>query len=235
MSVNDLLEDYGPVIHAVAAEGGRQFWKYGADREDFSQELMVWVLDNNDWLTERRAEMDDDDQFSKFLARCLRNEVLDYGLDIRAHAGGQDRQTAFWYTKNELAALLPSMFDPEAWLNPPASDGKSVSDPALGNNWVATLSDVSLAFSRLDLGDQTLLRAFHEEGVRNKDLAEMYDVTEATMSYRHTQALKRLLGNLGGEKPRHMRPDNKYDPWRGRRAVSNAAARALTDNQYEED
>lgn len=54
------------------------------------------------------------------------------------------------------------------------------------------------------------------------------------MSYRHSQALKRLISHLGGEKPRHMRADVPHDPFRGRHAVSNAAARAMTSHQYEE-
>jgi hypothetical protein len=32
-----------------------------------------------------------------------------------------------------------------------------------------------------------------------------------------------------------MRPDDKYDPWRGRHAVSNAQARAIQTNYWSED
>jgi hypothetical protein len=232
--VSTLLDEYAPLVEAISAEGGRKFNRYGAEQQDFAQELFLWVYQNEEWLHAKREEIGDDEQFTRFLAKCLRGEILDYGLDIRAQAGGQDRASAYWYTRGEVAVLLDSVFDREAWLNPPQSDGKSVSDPALGNNWLATLADVARGFDLLDTEDQMLLRRFHEDGERNIDMAMESEVSEATMSYRHNRALNRLLDKLGGEKPRHMRPDDRYDPWRGRRAITNSTARHITSNNYEE-
>lgn len=229
-----LWTEYQPIIAGVAYEHGGRNHRYGASHEDFSQEFALWMMDNEDFLAEKREEITDPDEFGRFLARCLHNEGADYGLDIRDAAGGQPRRGAYWYTTNELKVLLPCVFDPQKWLEPPQSDGRSVGDPAHGGNWIATLADVAQALSRLEHTDQMLLRALHEDGLRNKDLADADGVTEATMSYRHTQALKRLLKNLGGEKPRKMRADSPYDPWRGRHAVSNAGARAVQGGYYDD-
>lgn len=231
-----LWGQFHPVVEGVAAEYARSYRRWGADAEDFRQEFVLWMLDHEAELAESLRELGPE-QFEKYLARCLRNEGNDYGVDIRDQAGGQPRHDAYFYSTGELKTLLPSVFDPEAWLNPPQYGGENRSSraPAEGNNWVATLSDVSRAFSQLDLEDQALLRDYHQHGIKNKELAQAFKVTEATMSYRHTQALKRLLKHLGGPRPSHMRPDTPHDPWRGRHAVSNSQARAMTSAQYEED
>jgi hypothetical protein len=222
--------EHEPIVQTVAHEYGNKGHRYGADTDDFRQEFIAWMLDNEGMLADRRAEIEDPDEFGKFLARCLRNEGDDYLVDIRDQAGGQPRRGAYWYTTNELKFLLPAMFDPEKWHEPPQSDGGSSRGrgvPSEGGNWIATLADVAQGFEKLNKDDQDLLRKFHQFGYRNKDMAAADGITEASMSYRHSQVLKRLLKNLGGPKPRHMRPDDKYDPWRGRHAI--------TSSNYEED
>lgn len=230
-----IWSEHQNVVHDISRRFGAQFHSMGASHEDFRQEAVCWMLDNEDDLAELYEEMEPE-EFSRYLARCIENEFKDYGVDIRDQAGGQPRAGAYWYGTAELKTLLPSMLDPQKWHEPPQYDSetRAPANPAHGNNWVATLADVSQAFARLEQADQMLLRDLHQYGIRNKDLAEMNEVTEATMSYRHTQALKRLLKNLGGERPKQMRPDVKYDPWRGRHSVSTAQARAIQSSYYEE-
>lgn len=237
MSVfEELWDQYRGLVNQLSAQFGAQYRSYGADTADFQQEAVSWMLDHEHKLADKYEELADGEQFGKWLYRCLDNEFRDYAVDIKDQAGGQPRHGAYWYTPNELKVLLPSMLDPEKWHDPPQSEGggRSSRSAAEGGNWIATLADVSRAFSRLSQKDQLLLRALHHEGVRNKDLAAAEDVTEATMSYRHTQALKRLLRELGGERPRKMRGDVPGDPWRGRHSVSNAQARAIQSGYYDE-
>lgn len=230
---------YQPMIDGLAASFGSTHRTHGAEAADFRQEAACWMLDNMTRgadLERRFVEFDDPDAFGRWLYRALENEAKDYGFDIKAqNGGGQDRQSAFWYEVGDLKTLLPSVLDPEAWLNPPQYDGEQRSQrtPAEGNNWVTTLADVSSAFSKLDADDQLMLLDFHKYDRRNKDLAQFHEVTEATMSYRHTQALKRLQKHLGGPKPKPMRADVPGDPFRGRHAVSNTRARAMTSANYD--
>lgn len=235
ITFEDIQAQYQPVIDSVAFQWGGKAHHWGAEAGDFRQEFYMYLLDNEEYLSTKYEEIDNPDQFGRWLGKVLQGEAADYFLDIRAQGGGQDRSTAYWYSVAEVKYLLDKVFDEDAWLNPPQIEGASGGhgDPAVGGNWVATLADVSRAFSKLSIEDQTLLRDFHEHGVRNKDMAEVYEITEATMSYRHGQACKRLLDELGGPKPRHMRPDDKYDPWRGRKAVSNASARAIQGHYYD--
>lgn len=233
----DLYAEYQPTIAGVAAEYGAKARRWGAEASDFAQEFACWMLENEAWLAGKRAEIEDPDEFGRFLARCLRNEAKDYMLDIRDQAGGQPRRDAYFYTEGEVKALLPLIWDIDQWTNPPQSeDGGRSSKPANeGGNWIATLADVSRAFSQLDHEDKHILQMFHRDNYRNKEMAQVYKTSEATMSYRHGRAVKRLLKLLGGPKPRYMRPDDPYNPWRGRHAVSNAHARALTRSTYEDD
>lgn len=239
LTFEDYWTEYEPVVQNLAYEFGAKGHRYGADHDDFRQEMVVWMLErkNLDKLNRKREEIEDPDRFGRWLAKVLRGEMNDYLVDIRGQNGGQDRATAYWYSPGELKLLLDSMFDPEKWLEPPQYDSevRSQRNPAHGNNWVATLADVSRGFSRLRQEDRDLLAAFHRDGWRNKDLAYAWSITEAQMSWRHGQAIKRLLDELGGPKPERMRADTPGDPFRGRHAISNAAARALTSAQYEED
>lgn len=227
------FSEFEPVVAGIAQEYGRKYHRYGADAEDFRQELWLWLHANTDKLLAKRDEWDDDDRFTKYLARCARNECHDYGIDIRAQAGGQDRASAYWYNRGEVEALLPLMFNESAWHEPPQSEGRSSKAPSEGGNWLATLADVAQAFTRLPIEDQVYLRERYECGLRNKEQAEMHEVSEATMSYRVGRGLKRLWAVLGGPRPNPMREHDKYDPWRGRHAVSVAQARAIQSGYYD--
>ncbi len=99
------------------------------------------------------------------------------------------------------------------------------------------MADLSRGFSRLSAPDQSLLSAFHKDGMTNVMLAELNDVTPQAMSARHHKVLARLQKLLGGDRPQNTHEDPcECEPFVGtRRVVSNAAARARTENQYDED
>ena len=84
------------------------------------------------------------------------------------------------------------------------------------------------AFEQLHYEDRTILNALHRDGFNNKMLAELYDISEANMSYRHNRAVLRLQRLLGGPQVAES------DPFKGRKAMSNSAARARTSSTYED-
>ena len=227
------LESFQPLVESIASRYGARHRVHGAEGADFAQELYIWLWENQGRVLEW-AEEYESKHFDRHIAKVLENECKDYARDIKAQALGHQRNDEWFYSRGELKALLPAVFDPEAWTNPPQSDGRSPSRPAEGNNWATTLADISRAFDQLNVADQVLLRSFHEDDRSNKELAEAHGVTEQTMSYRHDRAVKRLLDLLGGEIPRPARAGSSTDPWRGRHAVTNASARAYQDNLYEE-
>lgn len=222
-----------PIVAQVAGEYGARHRVHGADADDFRQELTLWLLDNeatvSDWYEDLSPQ-----SFEKMVAKSLRNESTDYGLDVKAQALGYKRDDLYFYGKNELKALLPSVFDPQKWHEPPQSEGRSTKSAAEGGNWVCTLADVSRAYKSLSAEDRDVLAAIHRDEYTNKLLAETRGTTEALMSYYHDRAINRLLKALGGQKPDPMREqETKQDVWRGRRAIANSHAQAMTGADYE--
>lgn len=235
MSFEDYLPTVQPIVESVSTIYGRKGFRYGADSADFAQELYIWVIEHEDKLNEwLDPESYDEKSAVKLIARAMDNECRDYLRDIKAQSLGFERRDEFFYARGEVKSLLPAMFDPEKWLDPPQSEGRSVKAPAEGGNWIATLADLSRAFDQLSVEDQVMLRAFHEAGYSNKAMADVHGVTDSTMSYRHDQAVKRLVNVLGGEVPRPARAGNSADPWRGRHAIQRPQAMAIQSSYYEE-
>lgn len=227
--------EYATVITQISWEYGAKGRRWGADHDDFHQEMVLWMLDNVGKMNARAAEFADPDRFRRWLAKTLRNTCTDFIAKMADQAGASDRTYCYWYSVPELKVLLDSMFDPESKYHPPKLNGddRNKRDPAHGNNWLVTLADVESGYNKLTLEDQNMLALFHRDGVRNKDLAAEWDLTEAQMSWRHTRAVERLLDHLGGPKPEPAKPES--DPFKGRRSLSNVQARAMTDGQYEDE
>lgn len=232
-TIDSIWSEYRPMIDGLCAQFGKGNARYGAHAEDFRHEAYIWIRKGEDKLLAKFEELDGDPRFEKWLYRCIENEFRDYCVDIRDAAGGQPRLGAAWYSVNELKALLPSVLDKQKWHEPPQSEGKGAGIPAEGGNWIATLADVSRAFDQLRAEDRAMLWEYHILGTANKDLAKANGITEQSQSERHSTALQRLQKLLGGERPRKMRPDRPHDPFRGRRAISNRQALAITRNAYD--
>lgn len=210
----DLFDSVEPMIASIAAEYGRRHHVHGADAEDFQQQLRIWVLEHKQkvgkWLDA------DPEGGMKMLAKSLRNEAKDYALDIKAQAVGYDPGDLYFYGKTEVRALLPSALDPEVVLEG-APDGL-----------VAARADVAAGFKRLGPEDRALLEGFHLSGWTNKMMAQAEGVSEQLMSYRHTRAVNRLVKILSGSGQKPQR-----DPWKGRSAIGNGHAQAITGSDYE--
>lgn len=236
----NIYEDYEAIVASVANEYGRRYRQFGAERDDFVNECYLWLFEH----PEKLAEFLEHEHADRLIARTLRNHCYDYGETLKAQHLGYSRDDLAYYSRNMCRELLPSLWDQEAWLEPPVAEetaGRGGGDPATGGNWIATLADLSRAYDQLREEDRDLLAAFHRDSYTNKLMAEMHDVTEQTMSYRHDRAIKRLVDILGGPRPRpqhgeELGPDyvcnHSWAP--GRRAVSNASARAYQQNIYEE-
>lgn len=234
---DELLSEVGPIIEAVAHDYARRYRNFGGEHEDFVQESLLWLFDHPQKIL-LWADADAEPHGMKKLARALRNNAHDYGEDLKAQATGYNRDDLVYYSKASVRELLPKVFDAEAWVYPEQGEEgrRTASDPAAGNNWVATLADVAQAFERLGDEDKNLLRSFHAEPEwTNNELAEFYGVSKQTMSDWHDRAVKRLLDLLGGPRPRQEHNEDCAHEFRGRRAISNAHARAIQQSAYEED
>ncbi|MGZ6788320.1 MAG: hypothetical protein ACXVGN_00155 [Mycobacteriaceae bacterium] len=220
------------IVTQVANEYGRRNRIHGADPDDYGQELVVWLIENQDQVAAWFEELEPK-EFEKYVAQALRNQSADYSLDIKAQATGYERSDLYFYTKGELKSLLPAVFDESKWLEPPQSEGRSTKAQSEGNNWVTTLADVSRALGTLHADDRDILTAVYKDGWTNSLLADMTGTSEANASWQHDRAITRLQQALGGGAP-EMRAQETRDPWRGRHSLGNSQARAMTGADYEQ-
>jgi DNA-directed RNA polymerase specialized sigma24 family protein len=215
------------MIQSIATEFGRKNHMYGAERDDYVQELSIWVLEKaekvSEWLD---PELNDPEHGERRIALSLRNRAKDYTKKVKRQALGLTPAEMYEYGSGEVEELLKAMFHREEWLYPPKSDGRSTKAPAHGNNWIATLSDVSLAFDSLDGYDRGILITRYYKGRTLAEGAFLYGKTEATMSRHVTRAIRRIVDTLNGDRPRP-------NPWTGRRARSTASMRAYEERAYE--
>jgi len=237
---DEIISVVGPIVESVASDISRRYRNYGAEQADLSQQGWLWIYAH----PRKMLEWFDSDNYSEkdsayILARVLRNECSRYGEAIKAQHLGYSLDDLSYYSRTMVRELLPMMFDDEAWHHPEQGDGerRSGGDPATGGNWVATLADVSRAYDKLDPSDRDLLARFHRDGVSNNAMAESCGVSKQTMSDWHDKAVRRLVDQLGGVKARAEHGedcDHEWNTWMGRRAQSNAAARAQQQGYYDE-
>lgn len=209
------------------------------EREDIVSHLWEWTLkhskDERSKLSRYRDKYDAD-EFDKIVSFVLYDEANIYARKEKAQALGYSAADEFFFTKPALEDLLSAMFDRDAWMNPPTEHGTEKSGKALneGNNWLATLSDVSQAYGRLDDKDrQVLVLAFRDDVPRTK-LAEMWQLSRKGVDHRIEASVKRLWSHLGG--PKWLAPEEREHGTGtigNRRSISNAHARALTEGQYD--
>jgi DNA-directed RNA polymerase specialized sigma24 family protein len=211
------FEDFHPylasTINGISHEYGRRGGWYGASHEDFSQEMIAWLLDHEQKIAARFSESVED--ATAYVAKCLRNECKDHLVYLKGQASGDSGETQYDYGRDELKLVLQLMFNP--------ADAEQCSVVVL-----ESVADVQRTFARLGNEDQAILTAMHRDDYSNKMLAELYDISEANMSYRHNRAVLRLQKLLGGAQ------QAARTGFTGRRAISNSAARAALSHTYED-
>jgi DNA-directed RNA polymerase specialized sigma24 family protein len=171
------FEDFHPLlastIAGIATEYGRKATWLGATKEDFAQEMIAWLLDNESKVGRRFTE--DTEQATAYVSKCLRNECRDHLSALRGQATGRSSEPQYDYGREELKVLLQLMLQ--------GMDPENITVPVLEG-----VADVERAFEKLHYEDRTILNAMHRDGFNNKMLAELYDISEANMSYRHNRA-----------------------------------------------
>lgn len=198
------------------------------DRDDIEQECMLWAVQRPGKVREYLAEDEDHGR----LARSMRNAAVRFCEAEKAARRGYDPDDLYYYSTRELGALLGVVFDKESWASPPNGDGEKIrgGDPAVGGNWLATLVDVDMAFSRLDYEDQEVLKLRYLAGGEDKtvlrELAESYDVSVSTVDRRIKRALRHLQDELGGP-----RPDEDREYTGSSRTIRNSQANAIIGSQ----
>lgn len=216
-------DDLQPLVAQVAISLKRRYPML--DREDLSQEGWVWCLTHAKQVRELLV-LDDERQRERLLVYRISLGVRKWAEKEKAAALGYEPEDVHFYSNKELGALLAAALDYDAWVSAPetSADGPgNRQDPAVGGNWVATLSDVSRGFSALPETDRLILQMHFVEGLSYRELAPKLEVHHSTAADYVNRALERLHDQLGGE-----RPDGFAEYTGSRRHMGNAQMNAIT-------
>lgn len=161
----------------------------------------------------------------------------------KAAREGYDPDDEYFYRIAVLELCLPALWDEVLRREGPSRDDdaddtqRSKRDPSEGNTWTVMVADVQQAWDNADLSgqDRAMLRARYGQGATFADLGRGWQVAASTAQQHIRRAMRKLQKELGGPKPQ---PCDGTCPDRSgpgsRHAISNAQARAMLDNQYEE-
>lgn len=195
----DDVEDLGATAAYIASYLKRSFPM--VDREDILQEIHMWIASHEDKIEEY---LDQGKLGQNKLSKSMRHAGIRFCQKEKAAYLGYETRDLYYYDLALIKTTLPLIWDDEAWVNPP----KPVEEakvkhraPAEGNNYAATLADVSRAVSRLPLADKEMLRMLYAEGSTIKEVAEVLDLTISATNSRLNRAVKKIQTVLGGEYP----------------------------------
>lgn len=208
-----------------------------ADTDDLTQVGLMWCIEHPRKFREYVDNFED-----RKLYKALYNYMSNYARSERAKYHGYSLEDEVFYSKRMLKGdgrrpgLLHYVFDRSSWESPPAPDGagRRTGDPAEGGNWLALMCDVDRAVQTLSSDDRTLLTEHFLFEVTYEALGRRIGVSKTTAAKYVDRAVARVQDALGGSRPRQDPPE---EDWRqepvyvgGRRAITNAHARALLEN-----
>ena len=207
---------------------------------DIKQTLWTWVYANTGKIEEYGAHQDGE----RIIRSILAQEGRNYANRERAKMSGYEYDDVAWYTITALKRILPDVFDYMDWQSfEMKSDGPSNRPAAWSGDKLATLIDVKRAMESLPQQRQDLLRAHYAEGVILEKLGDHMGIKTDTAKKQLQRALKAMSKFLNEPRVADPMEGATHEQWqanqrfydtrtKGRRAISNAAARKRTDGSY---
>lgn len=240
LTVDDLLTpDVEEQILYSARQVARRY--RGSAVEDLAQEGRIWVT-----LHPKRMEHFFNDENAKRgwvrMTRTIEKQMAKTARIEKAAREGYDPDDEYFYALALFDLVMPALWDDDLRQHGPShdeGDGTRVAskkDPAEGSSWPAMVVDVENAWSRAELDgrQRTMLMLKYRDGATYADIGRAMGVSQSTAHEHVKRALRKLQRQLGGGRPEPC--DGSCEDCGGlgsRKVMSNAHARALTDNQYE--
>lgn len=223
------------LLVAGAAYRCRRRWGH-MEYADLRSELYVWLYENPTKVRDLLAA-EDTERADRDLTSSLLNAGERVARRERAELHGYRPEDEFFYSTAMLRGLLPDVYVPDAWVTSQQSDSERVSGAAPareGNGRVAMLADISRALGQLREHDRLVLLDRYGPDAPEDEArcAERLEITQEALRAKVNRATGRLRRILGGRRPDGGGSERQYVG--SRRALSNAAALAITNHQEDQ-
>lgn len=218
----DLIEPDEALIRPTAARYAHRFRM--VERDDIAQELRVWWLTHQKQIR-RYVEQGQERRITKSLQRAAER----YCRKVKSQVLGYRPEDEFFYNTGLIRELLPMVWNADLITQDqhPDEGGKvRRSKPANeGNDLLAMVGDVARTLMVIDKDEYAALwMVYGPLKADYSELAKGLGITVAAAKMRVQRAVQSIVDMLGGESPYSDGPGS-------RKAMSNAAAQALTANQ----
>jgi hypothetical protein len=222
-----------PWIHTAAGSVSRAYSSW-ITYADTANTLWLWAVQNESRVDEYLSQPDGE----RIVRSILAKEARTYAIKERAVSTGYSPEDLAWYSPRQIRNLLPDVFDYENWQGSSGGGDGRGSKPlanATGDR-LASILDVKSGYEKLLVSQQLVLKLFFDEGNSLEAIAFILGVTEEAARKRLDRAVYALGDKLNN--PRAGDPyeavNGQFDTTsKGRRAQSNASARARTDSNWE--
>lgn len=238
MDQDQLIEETAHHVKVAASQVARRYRGF-VTYADMAQEGVVWVL-RHPATVEKRLE--DGRRGEGRLVGALARYMDKQARKERAASIGYKVEDEAYYNRSIIEAALPAIWDNEMLVRPPAEEApegpRKPANPAETSNWLVTVLDVRSAWEKaeMDTNWRLALAYRYGEGLRLYQIADLLEVSDTTASSYIEKGLRSLTNQLGGKPPYECEGECECGKGRaGRRhIISNAEARAIQENQYDE-
>jgi DNA-directed RNA polymerase specialized sigma24 family protein len=240
MTTNDdfiaAIEQY---VRPAAASVARRY-RSEVTYADLAQEGYVWALTHKGTV---RTRLEDGKRGEYRLIAQLAGHMQKVARAEKASRAGYSPDDEVFYSKGMIELALPSVWDDAYMIRPPVEgdesmSGRSNNDPAAGNDWLASVIDVRRAWDEAELTyeqrEALLLR--YRDRLSQQAVADAQGTAKSTANDRINSGLRALIEALGGRRPGGCPTDCECrpEPVGTRHVISNANARAITNQGYDE-
>lgn len=197
-------EHLDKIIRRTAGRVNRSC-RHLAEVDDLVAEVYLWMV-KHERKVEEYLDPKDRSKARQFGTICYRR-MQEYVARERAARTGGKASDQYYYHAGLVEELLPDVWDVQDRqaptfndANPDAKRGRSM--PSEGGGRHAMMTDVLAAVQSLPEFEQEYLRMrYSQGGLTLKELAVMWEVSEAQASRRIGRLTDKIIDFLGGESP----------------------------------
>lgn len=180
----------------------RRYYRH-ISRDDLEQEAWLWYLSHTGTI----RQYQDDENEKRAAYRLLRDFTMYLEMVARkerAHGLGYEPVDEQFYSPSHISLLLPAVIHVDHL--PPVRGMEAHSpatDHAEGHTWDAMVLDMERAWrdAQIDAQGRRALILYHVDGQSYSEIAVLHNLTPEGARQRVKRAERRLLRELGGERP----------------------------------